>query len=272
MAQPIRQLGDAPFARAAMLESLSEFLALYARRPIRDNHGGMGAPHLFATWFMVRALRPTHIVESGVFKGLGTWLLEAAAPDAELFCIDPKPAQRRYRSARARYFTRDFSQLDWDLPGATTLLFFDDHQNAFERVQLAARLDVEHLIFDDNYPIGRGDCYTLKQAFMGKPAPAPTGLVARARYELARFGGASPSARETLERLLATYFEFPPPCIAETTRWGDRWEDERYPTPEPLLAAPRHALEELFAREAGTYTWICYARLRRVAEAVARRR
>jgi hypothetical protein len=43
----------APFDRQAMRDALPEFMALHARRPILDNQGGMRAPHLFATWFMV---------------------------------------------------------------------------------------------------------------------------------------------------------------------------------------------------------------------------
>ena len=261
MPQRIRALGAAPFSRSQMKQKIPEFLRVFAERPIKDNHGGMRAPHLFATWFMVQALDPTHIVESGVFKGLGTWLLERAAPRARLYCIDPDPAARVYRSSRAAYFTRDFSELTWDLPRERTLLFFDDHQDALARVVLAERLGFVHLLFEDNYPVGQGDCYSLKKAFMGEPAPRAQGFVERVRRV---FSGASPAEREPdryLERTLETYFEFPPVRRASTTRWGDAWTEERYPTP-PALSEGAAEPDDPFVAEAQAYNWICYARLR----------
>ncbi|HEX6764107.1 MAG TPA: hypothetical protein VF103_01490 [Polyangiaceae bacterium] len=246
-----------------MRSKLAEFRTVHARRPIADNLGGMRAPHLFATWFMVRALRPTHIVESGVFKGLGTWLLEQAAPTARLFCIEPNPAAIEYRSAHAEYFTRDFAETAWDLPRATTLIFFDDHQNAFERVRLARKLGFCHLIFEDNYPLGRGDCYSLKRALMGEPPPAPRTLLDRARRSFERIGNRDQDAVAFLEQALETYCEFPPVMKSATTRWGDAWDDERYPTPEPLLTRAESEAEAVFENDADSYTWICYARIRR---------
>jgi hypothetical protein len=261
MPQIIRELGAPPFARQAMKERLPEFLRVFAERPFKDNHGGMRAPHLFGAWFMVQTLRPTHIVESGIFKGLGTWLLEQAAPEARLCCIDPNPASIVYRSARAQYFTRDFSEIPWDLPRETTLLFFDDHQDALSRVELAEQAGFVHLIFEDNYPAERGDCYSLKKALMGEAVPPPKSLGQRA---LRALKGPTPAQEDPvgyLERTLETYFEFPPVRRPATTRWGDAWTDDMYPTPPTLLDdAPVEG--DPFLTDAQDYTWICYAKLK----------
>jgi hypothetical protein len=248
-----------------MKNALPEFLELHGRRPIFDNHGGMCAPHLFAAWFMVRTLAPKHIVESGVFKGLGTWILESAAPDAEIVCIDPDLEKLVYRSPRARYRTEDFATTSWDLPRDSTLLFFDDHQNAPERVLEAQRAGFRHLIFEDNYPAGRGDCYSLKQVSSGAPPPAPRGVLPRAVQGIKSLvAGDRDDRLQRLDRALVTYFEFPPVLRVPTTRWGDPW-DERYPTPAPLFSAPQDVpgdTDTLFLREATSYTWICYAEIR----------
>ncbi len=37
----------------------------------------------------MRALNPEVIVESGVFRGLTTWVMRQACPQAEIFCFDP---------------------------------------------------------------------------------------------------------------------------------------------------------------------------------------
>lgn len=243
-----------------MKERIPEFLALFAERPIKDARGGMRAPELFATWLMVQTLRPSHIVESGVFGGLGTWLLERAAPDARLYCIDAAPAQRVYRSPHAEYFTRDFAELEWSLPKENTLLYLHDHADALSRVREAERRGFIHLLFGENYPVGHGEAYSLKQAFMGEPAAAPRGVVGRAWHALS--GSRSSAAARYLEATLETYFEFPPPRVAPTTLWGDAWTDERYPTQPPLFEGPGD-LGDPFIMEAQAYTWTCYARLKR---------
>jgi hypothetical protein len=224
----------------------------------------MRAPHLFATWFMVRALKPTHIVESGVFKGLGTWLLEQAAPEARLFCIDPEPGARVYESPRATYLTDDFARISWDAPRDSTLLFFDDHQDELRRVDEARQLGFRHLIFEDNYPPGQGDCFSLKQALMGHRRPDTQGPLAKLVDKL-RSRTETSDPRAELGAALDSYYEFPPVLRVAQTRWGDAWTDERYPTPEPLFHEPSDVpgdKDGLFAEEAQFYTWICYATLR----------
>lgn len=266
MGQRLRAIGSSPFRREAMLAALPEFLELHARLPIENNHGGMRAPHLFGAWFMLRELRPTHVVESGVFKGLGTWLIEQAAPAARIFSIDPDLSQREYRSERATYETRDFSATSWELPRETTVLFFDDHQNALERVKLAEERGFQHLVFEDNYPAGHGDCYSLKRALMGEPPPADKSLAGRAKALLSGLGGSAESPEAYLERVLETYFEFPPVVRAARTRWDKPWDEEHYPTPAALLERPVTDAERAFEAHATSYTWICYARLRAAAK------
>jgi hypothetical protein len=222
-----------------MLAALPEFSSIYGRRPIRDNKGGMRAPHCFATWFMLRKLQPTAVMESGLWRGQGTWLIEQACPDADLYCIDIDLGRLEYRSPRATYFDRDFRKGDWSaLARESTVLFFDDHQDAVKRTKMARALRFRHLIFEDNYPTGRGDCRSLKQVL--------------SRSWL--FGGGVRDA-------LAVYSEFPPVYQAERTRWGDPWDD-RYPTPPSLLQQLTEPWQQCFFDEAQAYTWMCYARLK----------
>jgi len=261
-------IGPIPWDRRQLIDELARFAALYDERPIDDNSGGMRAPHLFAIWNILRASRPAAIVESGVWLGQGTWLFERTCPDAALYCIDPELDRIRYRSARAQYFDRDFGTLDWShLPAERTLLFFDDHQNAFERVKQARRLGLTRMVFEDNYPAGVGDCYSLKKAFahagFEPEATSLKGKLTRALNLSSGSGGrVAPNSDDaaTLRAELAVYHEFPPVLKPSHTRWGDRW-DERYPTPEPLLTSASEPHHALFEREAKDYTWLCYAEL-----------
>ena len=89
-------------------ESLDEFYSLYEKRPINDNHGGMTSSHLFNTWYALRKLKPKLVIESGVWKGLGTWVIEQALPEAKIISIDVRDTidslRRQLPAFSGRYF------------------------------------------------------------------------------------------------------------------------------------------------------------------------
>lgn len=264
------EIGKPPWTRSEIAASLDEFARIYARRPIQDNQGGMKAPHMFATWFMVRKLSPDLIVESGVWKGQGTWMLETACPGARLVSIDLNLGYRRYISRKAVYSDKDFSEHDWSEATDRSLAFFDDHQNACERLQQCKWFGFKNVIFEDNYPPQHGDCYSLKKAFAHAGFHPRTtlrrlaGLAHRAPGIMAPRQRVAPNAVDArmLQKNIEVYSEFPPVFRTPNTRWGDEWLDSSYPTPEPVLDRPTQPSHGVFLDEALWYTWICYVRLK----------
>ena len=271
-------IGQPPWTHQEVLDGLDAFAEVYANRPIGDNRGGMRAPHLFALWFMARKLSPDLIVESGVWRGQSTWLLETACPQAKLICIDLDLSNREYVSKNAIYDDRDFSEQDWSMITDRSLAFFDDHQNAYKRLQQCRWFGFKHAIFEDNYPATHGDCYSLKKAFAHAGfASTRIGqstflrrlvrqiglalLFLSPQYEVSRIYPNEVDAR-VLRKNLEVYAEFPPVFKPEKTRWGDDWDEQEYPTPLPLLGRPEKPSHQLFLDEAMWYTWICYAKLK----------
>ncbi len=286
MTNNVTTIGKTPWSREDIVAAIPEFENLYNARPIKDNEGGMKAPHMFATWYMARKLSPELVVESGIWKGQSTWLLEQACPDARLISIDLNLSNREYISKDVTYFDKDFSELDWtDSPTEATLLFFDDHQNAYRRLQQCRWFGFRHMIFEDNYPRTQGDVYSLKKAFeeagfepllsasaskryshlgrirrmLGRLLISPASLMPQ--YSRVRI---APNTYDstTLRRNLEAYSEFPPVYKRDATRWGDKWDEEVYPTPDPLLEQEKNDRHPIFWKEALDYTWICYARLK----------
>lgn len=269
-------IGKPPWSDHEMLSNLEAFASLYEDRPIEDNTGGMKSPHMFLAWFVLQRLQIKTIIESGVWLGQGTWFFERACPDAELHCIDPDLARIQYRSKRATYYDRDFSTIDWrHLDKERTVAFFDDHQNAYERVKTAKRFGFKHLIFEDNYPPSQGDCYSLKKAFMHSGfTNTHRSLKRRFRETVRRVQGKNPihipsnevppndGDANYLEDNLDIYCELPPVFKTEVTRWSDTWDAETYPTVEPLLRSQSHQYQKIFFDDATSYTWMCYAKLR----------
>lgn len=280
-------IGTAPWADIEDFSSLlEEFATIYETRPVRDNRGGMRAPHMFATWLIARLLAPELIVESGIWKGQSTWLLETACPDANIVSIDINLSYRQYISPRATYHNRDFALLDWSQIPENSLAFFDDHQNAFQRLRQCRWFGFRHVIFEDNYPSSQGDCYSIKKAFAGagfRPAASQHrhSLITRVKAALLTLSGSDNvtiGAENTLRRLaevpanqhdarilakhLDVLHEFPPVFKTAQTRWGDAWDQTTYPTLPPLLDKVTHPSQQVYLDEADSYNWICYARLK----------
>ena len=63
------------WSRSAMLAAVDEFVALYSRRPIDNNPGGMNANQGFSAWYTLRTLRPPVVVESGGARGQSASLI-----------------------------------------------------------------------------------------------------------------------------------------------------------------------------------------------------
>lgn len=279
------QIGNPSWSRDEILASIDEFLTIYDDRPIKDNQGGMQAPHMFAVWFMAKKLSPELIIESGIWKGQSTWLLEQACPQAKLVSIDLNLKRREYISDNAIYSDRDFSEQDWTNISDQTLVFFDDHQNAYKRLQQCKWFGFKHIIFEDNYPSTQGDCYSLKKAFASvgfqpvgsQPKSTQKSFSRKIFNKLASLSGINynfltPQYETTsiqpnnfdsriLQKNLDIYYEFPPVIKTEQTRWGDEWNGT-YPTPKPLLKQSLKASQDIFLDQATSYNWICYAKLK----------
>lgn len=152
--------------RTALLACLSEFSAVLRRRPF-NNEGGLRGVSAFALYWYLKQIRPTLVLEVGVWRGFSTWLIEQAVPRAEVVCFDPViflqhllsrwKVGRVYRSDRAKYLRDEFSCAEIAPLIASherPCVFFDDHQNKLPRLQQARALGIKHVIFDDNvsYP------------------------------------------------------------------------------------------------------------------------
>lgn len=244
------------WTREELLECLDEFKELYERRPIPDNTGGMKSGHMFPAWFLVKKLKPKFLIESGVWKGQGTYFFQQASPDTKIISIDPEPKYRVYTGEDVEYLTTDFLQVDWlsKLNPAETLVFFDDHQNFLPRLKKCVELGFKNVIFEDNYPISQGDCYTPKKILSQKDYVIDSAGDRRMFPHV-------PEDYEFFTSKVAVYQEMPPLFKPPYTRWGDLWEGEDYQTAESLLSQDNILEYQTFHQESKDYTWICYMEL-----------
>lgn len=239
-------IGEMPFDRQDMIDSLEEFHELFKDRPIRDNQGGQLAAQLFYSWYVAKTLKPSVIIESGVYKGQGTWVFEKASPETQLICLDPYPQyEQGYKSDKAVYVHNDFTQIDWStVPKNDTLCFFDDHQNSLGRLIVCAQLGFKKIMFEDNYPPGQGDCLSLKKVF---ESSSQYPVIPRI------------NAKDYLPKIIKSYSEMPPIYDLEKNRWGEEWNT--HGMNEPLLKDTNQSYSQTFLEGMDQYTWINYVEL-----------
>lgn len=256
-------IGSVNWTREELTNSLEEFLSLYDQRPIRNNEGGMTSSHMFATWFLCKQLNPKAIIESGIWKGQSSWLLETTCPDAKIMSIDPALQLREYISSRIVYTPLDFSKLTWDdWDKDTTLCFFDDHYGV-DRIKQAADFGFKHILYEDNYHDGRGNSSHPQYGHLANTDPlnqGPRSYSPKSSLLLNNESG------QWLQDVAEIYYEFPPIYSAVDSPRGHGWakisrDDYLSITPPPLLTE-REDKFDVYAREAPDYTWISYIRLK----------
>lgn len=237
-------IGKHPFDLEDMVAHLEEFHDLYQHRPIKDNDGGQLAAQLFYSWYVAKKMQPSWIIESGTYKGQGTWAFEQACPSAKILCLDPFPKEV-YKSPKAQYVRTDFTKIDWaQMPKNKCLVFFDDHQDALERLIKCKREGFKYVMFEDNYPPGHGDCTSLKKAF------EDTG------HEVIP----NVSSSDWLKTVIDVYYEMPPIFEPKTSRWETPWNT--YRSNEPLLQNVSEHYHQTYYDDMSQYTWINYVELK----------
>lgn len=146
---------------------IPEFVALYSQRPIDRNDGGMRIDHAFAVWYILRAERPSVVIESGAHRGFSTWLVRNALPTARVISLDP--AEPNTRLAGVEYHVGDsfvdFANATWEkwnVSSSDALVFIDDHQSAPRRMFDDNKHGFTRFIVEDNYAYPGGDALSLR--------------------------------------------------------------------------------------------------------------
>ena len=122
-------------------------------------------------------MKPKYVIESGVLRGQGTWLIEKTLPNAKIFSIDLNLNTRKYISRKVKYLDTDFKYFSEKIQPEKTLAFFDDHTCHFERLVQCKFFNIKQIIFEDNYVFGEGDFNSLKHILSKKNFNHKTNLL-----------------------------------------------------------------------------------------------
>jgi hypothetical protein len=140
--------------QAHIARDISDFNSLMDKWTYKNLAGGLGYNDGLFLFAFIRAAKPTFCIESGVWRGFSTYLMDAAtSPDCKINAYDINLGSVIYRSPKATYFENDITATPLDIDADTSLAFFDDHVSHYERLLLADALKIRFLVFDDDVTI-----------------------------------------------------------------------------------------------------------------------
>lgn len=143
-----------------------DFEKVYKKRPFKENPGGLNFYGMYALWTILNEINPKYVIESGVWRGASTWLIENIESVKRIICIDPLngnwKSEEFYTSKKAEYNKTDFLQQNFEtIDLSKSLVFFDDHQDILPRLLHCKKLGIKDIIIDDNYKSTLGSHITL---------------------------------------------------------------------------------------------------------------
>ena len=130
---------------------VEEYCKVFSRTPILDMNSGFGFNEGLFLFCIIKVIKPSLVIESGIMKGFTTYLIDAATDKQ---CIinsyDISFENIEYRSKKASYFKNDINQTPPDIKNHKVLAFWDDHTSQLDRLEFAIKNHIKYNIFDDD--------------------------------------------------------------------------------------------------------------------------
>ena len=245
------------FDSKKMLLLIEDFHNLYETRPISDNRGGMKSPHMFALFFYLNYKKPKLIIESGVWRGQGTWLIDQICPNSKVVCLDLNLKNLIFKNPKFTYIEKDLEDINSsfikEFNSDEILLFLDDHVDITKRLNFIRNNNISNVIYEDNYPVTQGDCNTTKKIIESEDFIVE-------KEGIRKTCNLSLSEREIFWDQICSYEEAPPLFESKVNRWSEEWTI--HPTPAPLLSLKYKNKFKTLYEERLMYTWLCYLKFK----------
>ena len=139
------------FSKKNIAVYIDQYNSVYYSSPIKDLQSGFGFNEGLFLFCLIKVIKPTLIIESGIMKGFTTYLIEAASSkDCLIKCYDINFENVEYKSSKAVYINHDIQFKIPDLKNHKVLAFWDDHTSQLDRLLLSLREGIKYNIFDDD--------------------------------------------------------------------------------------------------------------------------
>jgi hypothetical protein len=233
---------------------------------ISINGGGMHINDMFSFYFLLNKLKPTTVIESGGWNGYSTKLIRRTLGDTcKIFFLDPRSIPEdgfRDANPNTTYFMGesfiDFCDLNIDsLDKEKTLCFFDDHQNAAQRLKQCLQKGLKHIFFNDNFPLDAGSHYTI-QHLINNDSRKIFDLENQYPYSINIFPQIDLGERDELIKHIELNLIFPNSFPTKIPVDGEEFECTSFFQDTDIDAFEKY---DLFFYDRKNYTWNTYIRL-----------
>lgn len=130
---------------------IEEYSKKFSDTPIQDMNSGFGFNEGLFLYCLIKVLRPTLVIESGVMRGFTTYIIDAASEkNCLIYCYDISFENLKYKSKKASYFNNDITKTPPNLKGHKVLAFWDDHTSQLDRLEFSIKNKIKFNIFDDD--------------------------------------------------------------------------------------------------------------------------
>ena len=134
--------------------AITEFNLLFRDASMTSLYGGMGYNNGLILFCVARFNCPEVVVESGIFRGFTTYLLDKAIlPESVIHAFDTNLSLIEFRSKKATYYEKDILDETIDLKGKRVLAFFDDHVSHYDRLRYCIDNQIEAVVLDDDVSV-----------------------------------------------------------------------------------------------------------------------
>ena len=129
-------------------------IIFYKKNPIYYNDGGNGYNNSLFFYIFLKTIKKCKLViESGVWKGYMSYIIDQAFKDSFKLKFDISFNKLIYKSSKSKYIENDINTFNFDkyknsLP--SSVAFFDDHYSQLNRFLKCHNLKIPNMIFDDD--------------------------------------------------------------------------------------------------------------------------
>ena len=124
---------------------------IFRNNNISNLNGGTGFNNGLILFILVKHFSPKKIIESGIWRGYTTYLLDQASNDiAKIYCYDINLDRIQYKSKKAYYYEEDITENVNHAHDNVDFAFFDDHVAHFDRIKYCMKKSIDIIILDDD--------------------------------------------------------------------------------------------------------------------------
>ena len=139
------------YSEKDIVNYVKEYSTVFLKSPITNMDSGFGFNEGLFLFCIVKIVKPTLIIESGVMKGFTTYLIDAATDKKCIInCYDISFENIEYRSKKAIYYNNDIRKTPPKMDGHKVLAFWDDHTSQLDRLKFSIENKIKFNLFDDD--------------------------------------------------------------------------------------------------------------------------